>query len=141
MSALRSLSSSQESSAAVCGLHAMEGWKVNDILASIEADERAMARIATALERWVALEEKRFAKEFPEPKVKRDAELIRADAGDKREQYNDKPTDEWLRETENAAGPSRFAKRLEETGTQAPSPKGRRSVEIPKRDGNKTNPN
>ena len=102
------------------------------------ADTRAMERIADALERWVTLQEKRFAKEFPEPKVKRDAELIRAD--ERANEYNDKPSDEWISETENAAGPSRFAKRLEESGTQAVTATGRIAPPLPKRDGNKTKP-
>jgi hypothetical protein len=111
---------------------------LSDIEASIDADERAMARIASAFERIATIMEKRYAKEFPEPKVKRDAELIRAD--DRAEQFSDKPTDQWLSETENAAGPSRFAKRLEETGAKTPPPARGRTVEVPKGDGNKAKP-
>lgn len=109
-----------------------------DILESIERDERAMERIASALERWVTLQEQRFAKEFPEPRVKRDAELIRAD--ERSDQYSDKPSPEWLEETRQAAGASRFAIRAGE-GVTRPSPAPRRRiVEVPEGDGNKPKP-
>jgi hypothetical protein len=101
-------------------------------------DTRAMERIASALEGWLKLEREKFDKQFPAPKVKRDAEIIRAD--ERREQYNDKPTDEWIAETESAAGPSRFAKRLEESGTAAATATGRIAPPFPERDGNQTKP-
>lgn len=101
-------------------------------------DTRAMERIATALEAWVEIQRKKFDKEFPPRKVKRDAELIRAD--ERAEQYADKPSDGWLEETPKEAEPSRFAKRLEESGDKTPAPKARRAVEVPKGDGNNSKP-
>src|ERR1035438_5935174 len=111
---------------------------LDDIVNSIERDERAMERMASALERFAKVFEDRFNKDFPPLKVKRDAELIRAD--DRAEQFSDKPSDEWLSETENAAGPSRFAQRLEEAGPKkAPTARGR-AVKVPEGDGNKAKP-
>ena len=112
---------------------------INDLEASMERDERAMERIATALERWATIAEKRFEKDFPEARPKRDAEIIRAD--ERSEQYNDKPTEGWFEEKPKESEPSRFAKRFEEAGVEkAPSAK-RRAVAVPQGDGNKDKPN
>jgi hypothetical protein len=103
-------------------------------------DTRAMERIASALERWATIAEKRFEKEFPEPRPKRDVELIRSDATERAEQYGDKPPDGWLDETPKEAEPSRFQKRLEEAGPKA-APKGRgRASKVPEGDGNQAKP-
>jgi hypothetical protein len=109
---------------------------------SMARDERAIERIASALERWATVAEKRFAKDFPEPKVKRDAELIRADdsIGTRAEQYSDKAGTGWLDEQPAGAEPSRFEKRFSETGKQETTSPKRRVVEVPKGDGNKTKP-
>jgi len=102
-------------------------------------DTRAMERIADALEAWVKIEEKRLAREFPEPRVKRDAELIRAD--ERAEQLSDKPSPGWFDETPKEAEPSRFAKRLEaETSVEAPAPQRRRLAPLSERDANKLKP-
>lgn len=75
-----------------------------------DMESEVLDRIASALERCATIQEKRFQKEFPEAKVKRDAELIRADEA--AEQYSDKPTRQWFEEAPKEAEPSRFAKRL-----------------------------
>ena len=105
---------------------------------SMERDERAIERIAAAFERVATVLEKRFAKDFPEARPKRDAQLIRAD--DRADQYSDKPNDGWLDERPAEAEPSRFEQRFKETGTQAPAPRKGRVVEVPEGDGNKTKP-
>jgi hypothetical protein len=108
-----------------------------ELLESMERDERAIERIAAALEAWVKIERERLDKEFP-PKVKQDAFILRAD--DRTEQFNDKPSEQWLAETENAAGPSRFSKRLEESGAETPATGGSGVAAVPEGDGNKRKP-
>ena len=111
---------------------------MTDILQGLEDDSRAMQRIAAALEGIVEalakrnmIEQERLEKEFPPERAKRAAEIIRSD--DRAEQFSDKPTDQWLAETEAAAGPSRFAQRLAEAHPQgeAVRPKRKRTVEVP----------
>lgn len=98
-------------------------------------DTRAMERIATSFERLADVFEKRFAKDFPEPKVKREAEIIRAD--ERSDQYSDKLTPGWLDETPKDAEPSRFAKRFEkDVDAKTPAP-GAGTNAVPK--GNKNN--
>lgn len=108
----------------------------------MQRDGRALERIADALERWATVAEKRFEKEFPEARAKRDAELIRAD--ERADQYSDKPTDQWFDERPKDAEPTRFAKRLEEniekTGKQTSTEKRRGSGEVPQGDRNKNKP-
>ena len=119
-----------------------EGMSLED---EFVRDTRAMERIADALDQaaialtaLAMVQKERLEKDFPAPKVKRDAEIIRAD--ERAEQYNDKPSNQWLEETQDAAGLSRFAKRFEESGVQAPPQKRGRTVEVPQGDGNKTKP-
>jgi hypothetical protein len=71
----------------------------------------ALDKIATALTRLAAVESKRFHKEYPKQKPKRAAEITR-DTDDKDKQFNDRPTAEWVEETEQVA--SRFRKAFDE---------------------------
>ena len=84
----------------------------------IERDERAMEKTATALNRiadalakLAGLEEKKFQKQFPHLKRKRPAEITRP-SDEKKEQFSDRATDEWVAETEGIV--SRFQKRYDE---------------------------
>jgi hypothetical protein len=110
----------------------------DDLTESLDRDSRAMERIANAFERFAKVFEDRFNKDFPPAKVKREAELIRSD--ERAEQFSDKPSDDWLKETEAATGPSRFAARAAEAGVKATPPPRGRAVEIPKGNGNKAKP-
>lgn len=79
-----------------------------------------IGRIADAFEKIAAelfernrIERERLVLEFPVKKEPRPAEVIRPDE-ERRELLSDKPTKEWVEETEAALPQSRFAKRLDE---------------------------
>jgi hypothetical protein len=105
-------------------------------------DTRAMERIADALEAWVKIQQDRYEKEFPTPKRKRDAELIRSDdsTAKRAEQFSDKPSAGWLEESPKEAEPSRFAKRFDEASNKAPAAKRSGTTEVPEGDGDKSKP-
>jgi ribosomal protein L11 methylase PrmA len=84
----------------------------------------ALEKIAEALTSLATVERERFDKEFPE-KVKRVAEVIRRDEG-KTEQFSDRPTDQWMRETEDALAPSRFANRFKKAHPDGEAPRQKR---------------
>lgn len=107
-----------------------------DIVEGMERDERAMEKIAFALDRLATLAEKWFEKQYPPKKVKRAGEIIKAD--DRAEQFSDKANEQWVAETEAAAGPSRFSKRFQETHSgEVPSPKKRSVTPVPQGDKDK----
>jgi hypothetical protein len=81
-----------------------------------EVPERVVAtfeKIADALDRLAKIEQQKFDRMFPE-KPKHAGTIIR-DGDDKREQFSDRPTDQWISETEAATpeGKSRFQERFE----------------------------
>lgn len=104
---------------------------------------RAMERIAAAFERMADVMEKKFAREFPEPKVKRDAEIIQSSASERAEQYSDKAGPEWF--GEQPAGsepvPSRFEERFKASKSQKKAAPQRRTREVSQGDGDKAKPN
>ena len=99
-------------------------------------------RLVTAFEDYVKLERERFEKAFPPRKERRDAELIRSDdsTAERARNFSDRPTPEWLEETQAATGPSRFAQRLKEneTGSQAPPTPRIRAITTAQGHGDKT---
>lgn len=98
----------------------------SDPFEAIERDERAMEklalamnRIADAIAKIAGLQEKRFQKDFPVAKPKRPA-VIERPGDEKEKQYSDRADSEWVAETEKVA--SRFQQRFDETPEAEPKP-------------------
>jgi hypothetical protein len=92
----------------------------------------AFEKIALALADSNIIEREKLAREFPLEKERRAAEVIRPDE-DKRAQFNDHASPEWLKETEDAAGPSRFQTRLEsQKSPKSTVPARGRTAPVPK---------
>jgi hypothetical protein len=75
---------------------------------------RSLELIADALQTLAKVESERLTREYPPERSPRATQINRA-SDDKREQYSDKASEEWLKQTE-AAIPipkSRFEERLE----------------------------
>jgi hypothetical protein len=84
-----------------------------DDTVNLERLASAFEKIADALTRLATVEERKNPPERP----KRAAEITRTD-DDKREQYSDKASDEWLKETKEALPKSRFQERLDKQSAE-----------------------
>ena len=82
-----------------------------DDTVNLERLATAFEKIATALDRLATIEHDKFVKQYPPEREKRAAEISKP-SDDKREQFSDKPSKEWLEETE-AAVPSRFQQKFD----------------------------
>ena len=78
----------------------------------------ALELIADALQTRAKVESERLARDFPPERSPKNVQINRT-SDDKREQYSDKATDGWLRETEAALPKSRFQKRADAQGGSA----------------------
>ena len=68
--------------------------------------------IADALQTLAKVESERLSREYPPERSPRGAQINRASDA-QREQFSDKASESWLRETEAAIPKSRFEERLE----------------------------
>ena len=87
----------------------------------------SMERIASALEDRNKIERERLEKQYPAEKQKRAAEII-DQKRERDEHYSDKPSGDWIKETEAALPKSRFQERYETQhpeGTKVGKPKKR----------------
>lgn len=104
-----------------------------DDTVNLERIATALTRLAAAFDQYNIICRERLNREFPREKAKRAPEIINTES-ERREQFSDKPTDEWLRET-LAATPetSRFQKRFDESPNKQPeqAPRKRRAVTVP----------
>jgi len=78
----------------------------------------ALELIADALQTFAKVESERLSREYPPTRNPKNVEINRT-SDDKREQYSDKATDGWLRETEAALPKSRFQQRADAQGGSA----------------------
>lgn len=104
-----------------------------DDTVNLERIATALGRIAAAFEQYNVICRERLRHEFPPEKAKRAPEVIRIES-ERREQFSDVATDEWMRDTQAALPePSRFQKRFAETDAAhaKPAPRRRRAVEVP----------
>lgn len=102
-----------------------------DDTVNLERIAAALARLATAFEQHNIICRERLQHEFPPEKAKRAPEVIRIE-DERREQFSDAASEEWMRETEAAIpGPSRFQKRFNQTEHPAPAPRRKRTVAVP----------
>src|SRR5437588_2437505 len=72
----------------------------------------ALEQIGDALQTLAKVESERLSREYPPTRNPKNVEINRT-SDDKREQYSDKATDGWLRETEDALPTSRFQQRAD----------------------------
>lgn len=79
--------------------------------------EEQFERFLCSIESIARSLELRLKKEFPDEKPKIPAEIFRPD-DDRREQFNDRPSEEWLEETESRL-PSRFQAKFDESHPRA----------------------
>ena len=105
-----------------------------DDTVNLERLATAFEKIAAALENRNRIELDRLGKQYPPEREKRAAEIIRPD-DERRQQFSDRASPEWIEETENALPQkkSRFEEKFESTGGPKPVvEKKRRAVEVPK---------
>lgn len=94
----------------------------------------ALTKLAQAIDQYNILYRRQLDLEHPQEKPKRAPEVI-STTDERREQFSDRATDQWMRETEAAMPPetaSRFQKRFNETDAAhaKPAPRRRRAVEV-----------
>jgi len=82
---------------------------------ALDRDSRAMERIARAFERIADAAERAY----PPEKENREPAVVILQDEDQREQYSDKPSKDWIDETEAALPSSRFQERLQEQERQS----------------------
>ena len=106
-----------------------------DDTVNLERIATALVRLAAAFDQYNILYRARLKLEFPPEKAKRAPEVI-ATESERREQYSDQPSDQWMRDTQAALDnqePSRFQKRFNQAGNsdRPAAPLRRRVAEVP----------
>ena len=107
-----------------------------DDTVNLERIAAALEKLSRAFDQYNILYRDRLNREFPPEKKKRGAEIIVSASESRREEIGDRPTDEWMRDTQAALDnqkPSRFQQRFDQTESshRQPQARRRRAVALP----------